>query len=55
MTVSPQGEGSLVTRSGRITKIPWFMSPIRLVVAAAGPMLEKKLLKGMKADLEGSG
>ena len=54
MTMSPQGEGNLVSRSARITKIPLVMSPMRLVVAVAGPMLDKKLLKGMKADLESS-
>jgi len=37
-----------------ITKIPWFMAPIKLLVTAATPMPEGKMAKKMKAELEGS-
>lgn len=53
MTASSQGDGTLVTRSGRITKIPALMAPIKLLVALVGPMDDKKLLNNMKTDLEG--
>ncbi len=54
MTVAPQGEGTLVTRSGRLTKVPLLLTPMKLLIAMAGPMGDKKLLNNMKADLEGS-
>ena len=52
MTALPQGEGTLVTRSGKITKIPALMAPLKLLVAIVGPMDEKKPLNNMKTDLE---
>ena len=54
MTASPQGDGTLVTRTGKITKIPALMAPLKLLVAIVGPMDDKKLLNNMKTDLEGS-
>lgn len=53
MTVSPDGEGTLVSRSGKLTKVPIFLAPMKLLIAMAGPMGDKKLLNGMKSDLEG--
>ena len=53
MTVSSQGGDTLVTRSGKITKIPALMAPLKLLGAIVGPMDDKKLLNNMKADLEG--
>ena len=55
MTVIPDGDGTRVERKGRITKIPWYMSPMKLVIAAVAPMDERKMAKKMKADLESSG
>ena len=55
MTASPQGDGTLVTRTGKVTKIPALMAPLKLLVAIVGPMDEKKLLGNMKADLESAG
>ena len=55
MTVTPDGDGTRVDRSGRITKIPWFMAPMKLLVAVATPGPEGKMAKKMKADLETSG
>ena len=52
MTATPQGDGTLVTREGKITKIPLLMSPMKLLVAMVGPKSERKLLNNMKADLE---
>ncbi len=52
MTASTQGEGTLVTRSGKITKIPALMAPLKLLIAIVGPMDDKKLLNNMKTDLE---
>ena len=54
MTASPQGEGTLVTRQGKITQIPILMAPMKLLVAMVGPRYEKKFLNNMKADLESS-
>ena len=54
MTAAPQGEGTVVTRSGRLTKTPLLLTPMKLLVAMVGPMGDKKLLNGMKADLEAS-
>ena len=53
MTASAQGEGTLVTRSGKITKIPALMAPLKLLIAIVGPMDDKKLLNSMKIELEG--
>ena len=55
MTTSPQGEGTLVTRECKITKIPILMSPMKLLMALVGPRFDKKCLDNMKADLEGAG
>ena len=54
MSVSPDGDGTRVERKGKITSIPWYMSPMKLLYAMAAPMGEKKLAKKMKADLESS-
>ena len=50
--VSAENGGTKVERKGRITKIPWFMAPMKLLVAVASPMPEGKMAKKMKADLE---
>ena len=55
MSVKADGEGTRVERSGRITKIPWYMAPMKLLVAIATPGPEGKMAKSMKADLESSG
>ena len=55
MTTSAQGEGTLVSRECKITKIPILMSPMKLLIAMVGPMGDKKLLNNMKSDLEGAG
>ena len=52
MSVTADGEGSKVDRKGRITKIPWFLTPMKLLVAVATPGPEGKMAKKMKADLE---
>ena len=52
MTSAPDGDGTLVTRSGKITKIPALMFPMKFLVALVGPAGDKKLLNNMKADLE---
>jgi len=54
MSVSGEGDGSRVRRNWKITKIPWFMAPMKLLVTAATPMPEGKMAKKMKAELEGS-
>jgi uncharacterized protein YndB with AHSA1/START domain len=53
MTTAPQGDGTVVTCSGKLTKVPLILTPMKLLVAMVGPMGDKKLLNGMKADLEG--
>lgn len=55
MTTSPQGEGTLVTRECKITKIPILMSPMKLLFGLVAPRGDKKSLDNMKADLESSG
>lgn len=52
MTVSQQVEGTLVTRGGKVTKIPLLMAPMKLLVAMASGGPEKKFLNNMKAELE---
>ena len=54
MTVGQQVEGTRVTRTGKITKIPAMMLPMKLMfgLATSGP--EKKFLNNMQADLEAS-
>jgi len=37
MSVSGEGGGSRVRRNWKVTKIPWFMAPMKLLVAAANP------------------
>ena len=54
MTVSQQVEGTIVTRGGRITKMPVLMTPMKLLVALASPGPEKRFLSNMKTDLESS-
>ena len=54
MTVKQQVEGTMVTRQGKISKIPVLFTPMKLLVALASPGPEKKFLNKMKADLEGS-
>ena len=46
--VSAENGGTKVERKGRITKIPWFMAPMKLLVAVASPMPEGKMAKKMK-------
>ncbi len=55
MSVTADGDGTKVNRKGRITKIPWFLTPMKLLVAVATPGPEGKMAKKMKADLESSG
>ena len=55
VSVSPDGDGTRVERKGKITSIPWFMSPMKLLYGMVAPMDEKKLAKKMKADLENGG
>ena len=52
MTLSSQGDGTMVDRKGSLTRIPVFLAPMKLLIALVGPMADKKLLNGMKADLE---
>jgi len=54
MSVSGEGGGSRVRRNWKITKIPWFMAPMKLLIAAATPMPKGKMAKKVKAELEGS-
>ena len=54
MSVSGEGGGSRVRRNWKITKIPWFMAPMKLLIAAATPMPDGKMAKKVKAELEGS-
>jgi hypothetical protein len=54
MTARPEAGGTLVTRDAKVTKFPILMLPMRLLIPLVGPMLEKKLLRNMKADLEAS-
>ena len=55
MSVKADGDGTRVERKGRITSIPWYMAPMKLMYNMVAPMDEKKMAKKMKADLEGSG
>jgi len=54
MSVSGEGGGSRVRRNWKIPKIPWFMAPMKLLIAAATPMPKGKMAKKVKAELEGS-
>lgn len=54
MSVSGEVGCSRVRRNWKVTKIPWFIAPLKLLVAAATPMPEGKMAKKMKAELEGS-
>ena len=53
MSISPDGDVTKVERTGRITTIPWYMGPMKLLDSMAAPMDDKKLTQKMKADLEG--
>ena len=53
MSVAPDGDGTKVERTGRITTIPWYMAPMKLLYSMAAPMDDKKSTQNMKADLEG--
>ena len=55
MTTSAQGEGTLVTRDCKITKIPILMAPMKLMFGLVAPRFDKKFLNSMKADLESAG
>jgi uncharacterized protein YndB with AHSA1/START domain len=52
MTTSPQGGGTLVTRQGKMTKLPLMMAPMKLLVPILAGGGDKKFLSKMKADLE---
>ena len=52
MTIGQQVEGTRVTRTGRITKMPLLMTPMKLMIALVSPGFDKKFLNNMKADLE---
>ena len=52
MSATPEDGGTLVTRQGKITKMPLLMTPLKLLVAMVSAGFEKKLLNNMKADLE---
>lgn len=53
MSISPDGDGTKVKRTGRITTIPWYMAPMKLLYSMTAPMDDKKSTQKMKADLEG--
>tara|TARA_B100000809_G_scaffold238087_1_gene258538 strand:- start:15 stop:215 length:201 start_codon:yes stop_codon:yes gene_type:complete len=53
MSISPDGDVTKVERTVRITTIPWYMAPIKLLYSMAAAMDDKKLTQKMKADLEG--
>ena len=55
MSVTADGDGTKVDRKGRITKIPRFLMPMKLLVAVATPGPEGKMAKKMKADSESAG
>ena len=55
ISVTAEGDGTRVERKGRITTIPWYMAPMKLMYNMVAPMDEKKMAKKMKADLESSG
>ena len=52
MTSTPEGEGTVVTRTAKVVKSPILMLPMRLLMPLVGPMYDKKLLNNMKMDLE---
>jgi len=54
MSIGQQVEGTRVTRTGRITKMPLLMTPMKLLIALVSPVFDKKFLNNMKADLEAS-
>ena len=54
MRAAPQGEGTLVSRQGKITKMPAIMTPMKLLFPLIASPFDKKLLNNMKADLEGA-
>jgi hypothetical protein len=53
MSISPDGDVTKVERTGRITTIPWYMAPMKLLGSMAATMDDKKLTQKMKADLDG--
>jgi hypothetical protein len=53
MSISPDGDGTKVKRTGRITTIPWYMATMKLLYSMTALMDDKKLTQKMKADLEG--
>jgi len=53
MSISPDGDVTKIERTGRITTIPWYMAPMKLLDSMAAPMDDKKLTQKMKADLDG--
>ena len=53
MTSSAQGDGTLVSREGKIAKMPAYMLPMKLLFPVIAGMADKKMLNNMKADLEG--
>ena len=55
MSVTADGDGTRVERKGRVTKIPWFLSPMKVMFGMVAFMDESKMAKKMKADLESSG
>ena len=52
MTSAAQGDGTLVTRGAKGAKMPL---PMKLLLPLVGGGTDKKLLKNMKAELEGAG
>ncbi|MCH8802315.1 MAG: SRPBCC family protein [Chloroflexi bacterium] len=55
MSVTADGDGTRVERKGRVTTIPWYMAPMKLMFGMVASMDESKMAKKMKADLESSG
>ena len=55
MTVTPDGDGTRVERQGRVTKIPVYLLPMKLMFPMVASMDNSKMAKKMKADLESSG
>ena len=54
ITVTPQGDGTLVTRKGKVTKIPLVMIIMKPLIPLLARGMTKKFLNNMKAELEQS-
>lgn len=54
LSCASQAGGTLVTRDGKLTKLPAAMFLMRLLVPIVGGRINNKFLKNMKSDLEQS-